>query len=354
MPRQTSCARCQSVLQLSGPVPLEELTPPRAGFFKSFRPVQYALNRVVDRWFARADPEFRSSPGRIAGVSFSPFGVDAVAPMVVSIVPGAGHIMKGRWLRGLLFFAIWLVLIGLLVSFYVGVTGVVLFLALILFHVFVVMDAGLGGRPLPELGFLLRPALLVLALWAAGYGALDWMITRRIEFVESMFELPARGLHKGDTLLVKLIPGLFPSLLERGDMVVVHRAKRLVVRLDRDLVGAVAAGGYSVGPVVALPGETLELSPDGVKVNGELLDPAILPGGSTPLPKEPIEFQVSEDQAVAVFSLSGSMTRGDTDRFRYSDKVLGAIWTQMFFVGGKDISGKVWGIYLPLSRRRFF
>lgn len=94
MPGLTTCMRYNSVLTSTAPV---DVHPPRAGWTRRVRPIQYVINTL-----------FADYPGRISqridqALSKCFYGAQNVVWGILSIFPGLGHLLTGR-LRAIRFY----------------------------------------------------------------------------------------------------------------------------------------------------------------------------------------------------------------------------------------------------------
>jgi hypothetical protein len=338
MPGQTACARCRATLTLGpdGASRLPSYLPPRAGPFRALRPLQYAVTRFVDRrvrglpaaW-GRVFPETPDIPASAYGA------------MVLSLIPGLGHLGSGRRRAGLGFFAVWAVLLLLALSFSIGTTGWALATGAMACHAVAMFEAarirqyadGLRAR----LGFM---ALIGLTLFSL-YGGTVALVQQAwgLRLARCPGDIPGAGIRQGDILaLVRRTAG-DPR---RGDVVTATAQRNWR-----------AGNGYIVGSlgrdlplwVVALAGDQVQLSPDGVWVNGYHIPRACLPPVTLPLPPQPVAIAVPADYIMVIFPARPVTLPAGT---RFTD-----LWREFSLLRQGELADRAAGIYLPLTRRRF-
>ncbi|MHC4201105.1 MAG: S26 family signal peptidase [Planctomycetota bacterium] len=315
---------------------MEGLTPPRAGRAKSLRPLGYGINRAVDRL-----P--RGMPDRLARVfrGDSVLPGESVAAMLLSVVPGLGHLMSGRRKAAALVFGVWLVAVILTVNFYYGATGTLLFAFLVGGHAGVVFDAGRARDTVRSLRDRLRIMLFLLIPCAGAYFIMDRVANRFVSFVASPFALRSLNIDEGDVLRISRGPHEW----RRGDLCTVSRpggghyvgGAGVVFRTHGDMLVA----------VLGLPGDRVEVSSEGVRVNGRSLALDMLPEGSVPLPKEPISLTIPEGHLLAV-------TPVQLPDVQNPQSLVATVWRNLYSLPESSVVGRATGIYLPFSRRRSF
>ncbi|MGQ0627419.1 MAG: S26 family signal peptidase [Phycisphaerales bacterium] len=250
-PMMRACVRCGSRLDFSG-VAVE---PVRRG-----RGIVPGRARLLwrRRWSALA--RLASAAGKVWGEHVAPHA-DTRA-LVLTLLPGLGHVWLGRPRFGLGVLALWLVLVTGALVMVDSEPGWWLYLGVVALHanVFAVMLArvirhlSVWRRALAGVGVYVGLQLgLYLPVW--------FVLTRFAEpfpVREIMAQDPVRS---GDTVLISG-PALTPSSYARGDLV---------------LYGA--AGGHAIDRVLALPGDQLAQREGVLLLNGQPLAAARQPIG---------------------------------------------------------------------------
>ncbi len=249
------CTHCRARLFLpAGGLPAESSGPPRAGRLKSLRWLHYAISLQAERFSL-------GLRRRVAGHPFTgtaDLSADMVATLVLSIIPGLGHIQEFRWRAALVWGGGWLMLAALTVNFYSSATLFYLPALLLNWHVATMTDAARISQRIAGTWTRLRVVMLQIFLpCLLGYSLIHWVATCFADVVPLNFSVPALGTGTGDSLLVRHSLGNAP--LRRG---------MLVFRDER-----------FPGVVLAIAGDQLERVAGGLEVNGQLVPPEMLVGG---------------------------------------------------------------------------
>ena len=338
MPGRDACGRCGAQLVASGEHAAEEFMPARAGAGKRLRPFGYWLNRVLDgrpRGAYLRLARFLRGSSRIPGVS--------MAAMLLSVLPGLGHLLSGRRRAALVAAGVWLLAVFVTANFYTGAPRQVLVGLLVAWHAGVVFHAGRVWRTTPAAFDRVRVMLLVLVIATAAYLGVDAVARSHVRFVPTPYAIASLDMREGDVLTFRPNRGT----LRRGDVcLVVDTLYRGVHNVGGGYVDFRIVDGMVIR-LIALPGDTVEVSADGVKVNGEFLDAGDMPGRGIPLPEEPVSVTVPEKSVLAVWSV----------RLAYEGnlrRLASGIWRRMYVVPVSHVAWRATGVYLPLTRRRSF
>jgi signal peptidase I len=179
------------------------------------------------------------------------------------------------------------------------------------------------------------------------YFFLDRLVRRFVDFVECPFCIEALYVKAGDTLLVR--PGSYNTEnLSRGDVVIVGRRTGAV----GETVFAVRQ--VHVTRVLAMPGDVVDVSDQGLFVNGSPISPDQVPDQDLPLPKEPLSTMVPEKTVFAMVPVGRQRGQARTGMPPAWSDAISLIWKNLFLVPVAQIQGRATGIYLPLSRRVSF
>lgn len=341
MPNQEACARCRAQLNVAEPSEPKALRPPRAGILRLFRPAQYVVNRIVDCLPSRMSERL----GRLF-VGGETLPGSATAAIVLSVLPGLGHLLDGRKRAALIAFAAWAVVVVLTVNFYAGMVGGLLVGLAVGIHTGVMFDAGRVRQHAETLRSRLHVMLLLLITVGIGYFLIDRMVRRRIGFVTSAFSLAAADVEPKDYLLISRRPAAY----RRGDLVMASSIDHSMYRVGHETYIDLSIPGETVFVVIAVAGDEVQASQEGVRVNGSLVRKDDLPDGRVPLPKEPLTVTVPAGRVVALCPIRRVQAMVDTED---SDVAL-FVWQHLYLMRTSNIRGRAVGVYLPIGRRHSF
>ena len=330
IPGTQRCTSCRSQLEAAAPPAPADLTPPRAGALKGIRSVVYAINRFLDRlparpaaWLGRVFNTERGMPG------------EALAAMLLSVLPGVGHLATGRRLAALAAAGVWLLLGFITANFYSGSTGGLLIGTLASWHACVVFDAGRLQQHTTDVRQRLGAMLFIMILAAIAYFAADRVARGYFDLVVSPFAHEGLGIQQDDTLLAWR-RHLTPEDLAPGDLVTIAH-------------GRISGAGYvvefpdgiAIGVVVARAGDKVTFSAAGVAVNGAPLPDGLLPAGRLLPPPRP-SFTVPEESVViSLYFRHHSIFGGSA----------GQVWRSVFVERVSAVRGRVAMVYMPWGRR---
>jgi hypothetical protein len=293
------------------------------------------VTRSLDRYYA--------SPSRGLArlfVETPDIPASAYGAMVLSLVPGLGHLRTRRWRAGLCFLAVWAVLLLLLLSFSVGPVGALLATAVLACHAVAMFEAGRFRRYADgwraRIGLMLLISLALVCLYG---GAISFVQHRwGLSLAYSPSDLPGAGIRQGDLLgFVRLAADP-----RRGDVVAAEAQRRWPLRN-----GYVAANFYRGLPlwVVALGGDRVELSTEGLRVNAQRIARDRLPAATLPLPPQSVAIEVPAGYIMVIYPMRAAAL---PEGARFSD-----FWREMSLLRQGELADRAVGIYLPLTRRRF-
>jgi hypothetical protein len=244
---------------VGGPV-----NPPRMARWK--RPV-----RAILRWLRIHGPlpEAPSIP-RVRVPDFLKIMPANVLPgVILSIIPGLAHYIDGRFREIRWFVLGWFLLSLGGIFFYSGALGFLLLGLAIVLHGWIAFSHTLLAEK-TEFGKRVIDYMAVLVILGLIYWGVQVVAFHDFVFGISTFTIPRQNVQTGDTLLARRSRA-HDGVLPRGS---------LVVGNFRQLYGAhhVIRGTYeTMGQVIALPGEKLEISENQFVVNDEAIDTEKLP-----------------------------------------------------------------------------
>ncbi|MFH1372040.1 MAG: hypothetical protein ABII09_12250 [Planctomycetota bacterium] len=256
VPGESRCFKCGSVL--SGQSVAVDIHPPRMG--KLAGPF-----RAVFRWFRfrRVLPDTKISTHIPAFLKI--MSGDAFLGVILSIIPGLAHYAEGR-LREVRWLVLgWFLLLSAGMFFYGSSFGWLMLGFAIGLHGWIAFRHKL----LNEIGEM-NKKMYMLAMLLVAFGFLYWGI-RRVAFRDFVWGyanagIPYQNIQSGDCLLGRRSRAREEDVLPRGS---------LVFGRFRELRGG--RGGpdrryNTIGQIVALPGETIEIKGGKFIVNGQILD----------------------------------------------------------------------------------
>lgn len=280
MPGQKTCFRCASVLDGSGAA--VDVNPPRAPRWKKpLRRMHHWLRRrtvlgQIERAAEETSLEARLAVGEKPPYAGGPlhdvgdsvvseagkFVMGTIPWVLVSTLPGAAHLIQGRFLGILPWLGAWFWTLFMGLFFFSPQAVPVIMLGVaVIFHAWVAADAALVMKRLKHMGPRLM-ALAAIALWIIlVYSGVRATVLRGIVSGISIVNLPAQKVEFGDYLLCRELTPSSPPLA-RGDLV--------LMRFE---------GGRAVTQIVGLPGEGVTFEKDRLLVNGTPLDPERFPTG---------------------------------------------------------------------------
>ena len=338
IPGTTRCARCKAQLATADAGAPEELAPPRAGRLRALRPLWYGINRLVDRLPRRV-------PQRLARLFVgSALPGDAVGAMVLSALPGLGHLVSGRRRTAMGAFAVWAVLAFVTAAVYGGTMGYVCLGLTLVWHSAVMFDAGEVQRHATAARARVTTMLLLVSVTATGYFLLHLGARTQFDFVPSGIAVPELDLQVGDVVLARR--GRFePGDLARGELVSYMRETSEMIRIGAMHYLDLRTRGPTVGRILAIEGDEVEVSRAGLTVNRQRLRPEHLSLDRLPLPDETLAFRVRDGRVLVTIPISGRV--GHLPAIRQ-------VWSSAFLLRVSQVRGRAWGVYLPLLRRHFF
>ncbi|MBN1257188.1 MAG: S26 family signal peptidase [Planctomycetes bacterium] len=320
------------------PIIPEDLLPPRAGWKKFFRPLLTPIRRFCAyiRWEKPEKALRIFMGGKI-------YPGESITAMVFSIIPGLGHRIAGRPGAALIAFGIWAVILVGLVNFYSGQIGGILAGLLISWHAVVIFDAGKVQQHVKNAGARIYMIVVLLLLVTCGYLFVNAVVTNYVMIINSPTEIEKIDLLTGDIVVIDL-DSYEEAEPQRGD-VVAFRPMEYFVNENGRLYANHRAEEYMLARVVAIAGDRVKITPEGVKVNGKAVPPESYAAGVMAFPEKPLGFTVDSGYVFIPFPLrvrEGAPSMRDT------------IWTQAYDIPVKEIAGSTSGVYLPIWRRHSF
>ncbi len=337
LPGLTVCMKCGSVLTAAAPI---DVNPPRAGWTKVFRPVEYHINR----WFRFALPtRLRQILGHVLPKEF----LESFSPvhMVLSIIPGLGHLVLGQFSKVYLILAGWLATILAGLFLYGSFTGNLLLGFGIALHAWIIADSGkmweLFKGLLPRLFFSVAMSyLLVMGV----YLPIQGMAGEYVRGIVPGASLPTDGIQATDYLLIN--PRAYHDTApERGDVVLVslseaqiqmaHANRRLV---HRDVIAK----------VVGIGGDRIKFEKGWVQcIVGERIH-STYPVSGMGLQEVEATVEVPEGMTYCLYQFE---IHGGNPGQRQA--VLTQFSTDRCLFDRESIHGRAFMIYSPLARRKF-
>ncbi|MCU0915704.1 MAG: S26 family signal peptidase [Planctomycetes bacterium] len=245
IPGQTRCIRCGSILE--GGAAVIEIYPPRMPAWK--KPGRDAL-----RWLrgSRLRPEKPVMPCLRRG--FRTAVSDSLAGLLLSIVPGLGHALVGRFREVRLWVLLWAIALGLGLFLYGSPIGFPLIGLALGLHAWIAVQYGLF-QEIQGLPARVGALIVIVLLLAVLYWTVPGLVPPGLSGGYTALTIPARNIHPGDYFVTRRLPhGGEP--LARGALVLFQpRTHRFA---NRRLVVGQTHG--MIGQVVGLPGEKIRIA----------------------------------------------------------------------------------------------
>lgn len=261
IPGQERCIRCHSLLV--APTAVLTVDPPRMpawrGPFRSLARRMRGLRVLPERFWAGS-----GDGGR--GIHL---GSDPLVTLVLSLVPGLGHLVRRRFREVALWTLAWLVLVSAAVFCWGSQIGFVLLGLGIGVHAWIAVRAGLW-QTLKEPADRLVAVLGVLIVLAFLYAVAPRVLFFGYRGIQAPTTIPGLRIRAGDYLLVRRGAGASVPLA-RGTLVLVHPPSMINgVRLNHPFA-------VTLGQIVGLPSEMVAIQDDAYVVEGQRLDPQSFP-----------------------------------------------------------------------------
>jgi len=267
---------------------------------------------------------------------------EALASMLLSALPGLGHLASGRRRAALVASFPWLLLLFLTVNFYSGLVGGLFVGLLVCWHATVIFDAGRIQQHTQGIGQRVRVMLVVLLATAIPYLLLDRLARAYVDFVVSPVAYAALDIQEGDTLLAWR--GTYELQdLSVGELVVIDTRSRGYVRIGPHTLAA--RGGTRFGRILALAGDKVTASRSEIRVNGVVVSGDELPSGRIPMPSGLFSFTVPEGRLLVPLPFMAHSV---------ASALIRELWEDFFLVRPADVRAKIAGVYLPIGRRHYF
>jgi hypothetical protein len=280
------------------------------------------------------------SPVSRIGRALDPVVSDGLAGLVLSVIPGFAHLLKGRLREVRLLLPLWLVALATGLFMYGSPAGFLLIGLAIGIHAWIAIQYGLF-KTVGDLFARIGAALIVVVLLAVLYWATPHIVVPNLTSGYTALTIPAMHVRSGDSFLVHRLRGA-DDRLPRGAMVATETRG---LRLGREYRRADAMHTM-IGQVVGLPGETIQIQGAAYVVGEQRLDPNSFPvprwlqrrGGGARIPIPAHSYFVSIEYVIA-----GHANVGVTNQMIGDACVVKA----------SDIRGRAFMQWWPFRQRRF-
>lgn len=291
IPGSRACARCGTRLDLEG----VDVLPPRASDHAIPLPLRRATWRIR---ISLANEVYDIAHGlsRRLGIYTEPAIIARV------IIPGWGHRAANKRSLGWAMTAIWLVLVVVAIYLRGGPGGWPAYFMLVGWHGFTL---SLLMTPILRNASFAERLLVGVAIWvllnALVYVPAGWLMSRLVVPVPTHALPDGRGIRTGEIVL-RQGPWLRPPHYQRGDVVAYStRGARAA--------GVVILEGILIDRIIAVPGDSVRITPNAIFVNGEQVDRADqLPLAHVRFVED--QFIVSQDQYLILPSMTRYMIYG--------------------------------------------
>jgi hypothetical protein len=331
IPGQTRCVRCGSILEADGSV--TDVHPPRMpAWQKPFRGVTRRLRGV------RILPE-RSLLSRLPPAMQLALS-NAATGLVLNVVPGLGCLIQGQFRKVRWLVLLWFVLLSAGLFLYGDPAGVFLIGLAIGVHAWTAVQSGLL-KCITAFAERLGLVLLVVCILLVLYLMVPRIAGIGIVGARTVMEIPALHVRDGDYLLVRRVTDA-NNPLKRGTLVwtELHEYRR---GYRNDYRGH---GGFAIGQIAGLPGESISVRNNIFFAGDRRLDPNMFPVPAW-LQQHPLKsgIQVPKDAYFVSSVYRATVRPGQV----LTDEMI----ADVCIIEAADIRGRAFMRWLPLSRRGF-
>jgi type IV secretory pathway protease TraF len=266
---------------------------------------------------------------------------DGVVGLLLSVIPGLPHFLKGRFREVSLYVALWFLCMALGLFLYGSAAGSLLIGLAIGLHAWIALQYGVF-REVLDLAGRAGIVLAVVAVLTVLYWAVPRVAARGLATGHTSITIPAMNVEHGDFLLVLRIEDDAASGLPRGALVLFNPPA--FRNAGRDLVAN--PNDAMIGQVVGLPGETIQIADTTYVADGQVLDPARYPVPGW-LQRRPPKSGITIPRGTYFVSTEyGVHVHGQA---RLTDGMIG----NACLVSASDIRGRAFMRWWPLARRGF-
>lgn len=331
------CVSCRARLMLAdrpAPVPA---APPRAGSLKPLRQLHYALAAGVNR-FSRGFRKIATGSFCERFLGNDDLPGDMMATVILSVIPGLGHLATLRVLAALWWGGGWLVLAALVVNLYADDRFYYLPGLLLSWHVSAMVNAAQVAKRLAGVMVQLRTVMVNIFLPCfLGYALLYGLVIWSVDIIAMPFSVPAKTVWADDRVWLRRIsPG---EKISRGDLVVLAPHEREVSVRVGTYGRNLKLGGRMPAMILALPGDLLETRGLEIKVNGTPVSSSLSLGQI--LSQERLELVLKKDQVLAIYP---AVSRSQMERE-------GSSAIELFLFQVDEVAFRPQGVWQPFNRR---
>lgn len=313
--------------------------PPRMpGWQKPFR--------GLFRWLRghRVAPRKLSGGGRGRASSFATRTFDRIASdnatgLLLSVIPGLAHLIKGRFREVRLFVALWGICLASGLFLYGCGVGFLLIGLAIGLHAWIGLQYGLF-REITEFFARVGTTLVIVAVLTILYWTAPRVAAYGLATGRTPLTIPAMNVQQGDLLLVRRLAVDSGSALPRGALVRFHPQGFRNTLYSRWATPSEA----TIGQIVGLPGETIQIRDGVFVVGGHRLDPNEFPVPRW-LQRDPIRSQISIPSARYFVSTEYTVT--GHGHLRLDDGMI----KNACVIPASEIRGQAFMLWWPLWRR---
>jgi hypothetical protein len=317
MPGQARCFKCGSILE--GEAGILDIRPPRMASWK--RPW-----RRASRLLRRHSPLAASAESKIPA-KWAAENADIIWGLILSIVPGFAHLLKGRFRRILWAWLLWLLFFGLNALLFKTAWGWRSLGVAAAIHAWIALDLELRAQ-LNEALERVFALLIAFVFFLLVYVILAHICLPGIEFTRTPLAIPGADLRSGDTLLLRARADE-SQMLTRGALVGFQAR-------------AIGNGGTTatIGQIVGLPNEEVVIDQGVYMVNGRSLSTDDYPVPAW-LPRRRIELLAGPNQYFVSSMYRARGVRGVRD-----DAI-----KRLCLVDKEAIGSRATMLWWPLNRR---
>ena len=328
IPGQDRCFKCGSILEAAGG--LVEVHPPRMSAWRGpFRGIARRLRRFQILSGTLPSDRIRRLLDRLAS--------DAAFGLIVSVIPGLAHLIRGRFREVRLYVLLWLVLLSMGLFLYSSGVGYLLIGLAIGVHAWIAIQFALL-KEISGLAERMAATLVVVGCFALLYWGVPRLAFRGYTGGYTALTIPDMQIHRGDYLLVRRTR---PSqvVLTRGTLVLFHP-----IYIGNNQVDTVRDRQPMIGQIVGLPGETITIAEGCYAVGDDRLDPERFP-----VPRWLPDRTITTVVHPGLYFVSSAYTLQAHGNIRLTDAAV----RRVCLVRMEDIQGHAFMRWWPLTRRGF-
>jgi len=175
------------------------------------------------------------------------------------------------------------------------------------------------------------------------YFSVNRVIRNRYNLVACTFDIPQHQVTQGNVLLCRIDRSRWKQHLQRGSLWVVQRSRNRHMTQIRDHVYiGFDQEGEALFWLLGLPGDKIDVSPEGLSVNAEPVDLGPVLRERLLMPEDPLSLEVPENTVFAITNI----------QVQAPEQYFGLVWQNVFMVQQRRLYARAIAVYLPITNRR--